>query len=99
MGTAVAWVYVLECCDGSLYAGSTLDLERRIGQHRAGEGGAWTAKRLPIRLVFVQEMPTLKEAFLAERQIKGWRRAKKLALVRGDLAALKGLADTRRDLD
>jgi len=92
----MAWVYILECHDGSLYTGSTPDLERRIAEHRAGEGGAWTAKRLPVRLVLAQEMPTLNEAFQAERQIKGWRRAKKLALVRGDLNALKELADTRR---
>jgi len=42
-------------------------------------------------------MPTLEEAFLAERQIKGWRRAKKLALIRGDFRALRRLADTRQD--
>ena len=93
----MAWVYILECRDGSLYTGSTPDIERRIAEHRAGEGGGWTAKRLPVRLVFVEEMPTLEEAFLAERQIKGWRRAKKLALIRGDFRALRRLADTRQD--
>ena len=93
----MACVYILACRDGSLYTGSTPDLERRIAEHRAGQGGAWTSKRLPVRLLFVEEMPPLEDAFHAERQIKGWRRAKKLALVRGELGALRELAATSRD--
>ena len=89
------WVYILQCRNGALYVGSTPNLEHRIAQHQAGEGGRWTATRLPIRLVFAQEMPTLENVFHAERQIKGWRRAKKRALIQGNYAALRELADTR----
>ena len=91
-----AWVYILECADGSLYTGSTPNLERRLAEHQAGEGGTWTSSRLPVGLVFSYEVPRLDSAFGLERQVKGWRRDKKLALIRGDYEALVKLADTRR---
>lgn len=87
-----AWVYILECSDGSFYTGHTTNLERRIAQHRAGEGGDWTSKRLPVVLVFAQEMPDKNSAFLAERRIKGWSRAKKKALIAGEWDLLQWLA-------
>ena len=87
-----AWVYILRCFDGSYYTGSTNNLELRLAQHAAGEGSQWTRSRLPIHLVFAQDFPSEYEAFLCERQIKGWSRAKKEALIRGDFEALVELS-------
>ena len=87
-----AWVYILKCADGSYYTGSTNDLALRLAQHQAGEGGVYTRSRLPVELVFGQEFPSEHQAFLRERQVKGWSRAKKEALIRGDFDELVRLA-------
>jgi putative endonuclease len=86
------YLYMLRCADGSYYVGSTTNLELRVAQHEAGEGGAYTSQRLPVRLVYTCEFDTLDEAFLRERQVKGWSRRKKEALVRGDYEALVELS-------
>ncbi|HEY83719.1 MAG TPA: GIY-YIG nuclease family protein [Chloroflexi bacterium] len=87
-----AWVYILECGDGSYYTGHTTNLERRLAEHQAGEGSDWTKRRLPVKLVFSQEMPDKDQAFLAEWQIKKWSRAKKEALITEDWDMLRWLA-------
>jgi len=92
----VPWVYILQCKDGSYYAGSTPNLERRLAEHRMGEGGAYTSLRLPVRLVYSYEVGTIEDAFYLERQIKGWRRVKKEALIKGDYGTLVELAKTAR---
>ena len=86
------WVYILRCADGSFYTGHTEDLERRIGQHQNGELGGYTATRRPIRLAFAQEHPTREEALRTERQIKGWSRKKKVAMMRDDWMAVNRLS-------
>jgi putative endonuclease len=83
-----AWLYILRCADGSYYTGSTNNLPLRLAQHKAGEGNAYTRCRLPLELVYSQEFSSEHEAFLRERQVKGWSRAKKEALIRGDFEAL-----------
>ena len=83
-----AWVYILECADGSYYTGSTNKLALRLVEHEAGEGGRYTSGRLPVALVYLCEFATEHEAFLRERQIKGWSRRKKEALIRSDFDAL-----------
>ncbi len=89
-----AFVYMLRCSDGSYYVGSTrATLEQRIGQHDAGFFGGYTAKRRPVTLVFAQEFQWITDAIAAERQLKGWSRAKKEALSRGDYDTIKALAD------
>ena len=93
---AKAWVYILRCADGSYYTGHTTDLEKRLAQHQAGEGGEWTRRRLPVELVFHQEMPDEHAAFLAERRIKDWSRGKKEALIVGDWDLLRWLAKKPR---
>ena len=90
-----AWLYILKCADGSYYTGSTNNLPLRISQHQAGEGGAYTRGRLPVELIYSQEFPSKHEAFILERQVKGWSRAKKEALVRGDFEALVELSKSR----
>jgi len=74
----MAWVYILRCSDGSYYSGSAVDLEKRIAEHMAGAFDGFTSKRLPVKLVFSCEMPTLRDAFLRERQIKGGTRKKRM---------------------
>ena len=78
------WCYLLRCADGSYYAGHTDNLEHRIGQHRQGECGGYTAKRLPVELVWSQEFVSREDALAAEQQIKGWSRKKKEAMIRGE---------------
>ena len=89
------WVYVLRCSDGSYYTGHTDNLEHRIGMHQQGEVAGYTSKRRPVELVFSQECVTREEALAAELQIKGWSRAKKEALARGDWGTIKALAKGR----
>ena len=86
------WVYILRCAAGSYYTGQTVNLERRLAEHQMGEGGEWTRYRLPVVLVFSQEMPDADSAFFAERQIKNWSRAKKEALITENWNLLQWLA-------
>ncbi len=88
-----AFVYILRCADDSYYVGSTrASLDERVGQHNAGTFGGYTARRRPVTLVFAQEFQRITGAIAAERQLKGWTRAKKEALIRGDYDALPALA-------
>lgn len=86
------WVYILRCADNSYYTGHTDDLEKRIGEHQAGEAEGYTSTRLPVALVFSQEFPSRDEAKACERRIKGWGRRKKEALMREDWAEISRLA-------
>ena len=90
-----AWVYILRCSDGSYYTGKTQNLELRIAQHQNGTYRGYTYKRRPVLVVYVQSFPTYIEAIQAERQIKGWSRAKKEALIRGDYELLHDLSVCR----
>ena len=83
---------MLRCADGSHYVGHTDHLEARIGSHQSGLIQGYTQKRRPVVLVWSQEFAERDEAFRAERQIKGWSRAKKEALIRGDWDGLKLLS-------
>lgn len=87
-----SWVYMLRCADGSYYVGHTEDLEGRIGTHQSGLIEGYTQNRRPVMLVWSQEFPDRYAALAAERQIKGWTRRKKEALIRGDFDAIKQLA-------
>jgi putative endonuclease len=87
------YVYMLECRDGSYYVGTTrAGLDQRVAEHNAGRFDGYTKGRRPVRLVYAQECQRITDAIAAERQIKGWSRRKKRALVAGDFAALPGLA-------
>jgi putative endonuclease len=88
-----AWFYMLLCSDSSYYTGTTRsDVETRVAQHQDGTFDGYTASRRPVSLVFAQEFQRIEDAIAAERQVKGWRREKKEALIRGDLALLPALA-------
>ncbi len=79
----MAWVYILECGDGSYYVGSTTDLEARLEQHASGRGARYTGRRLPVRLAWAQELENIAEAYALEKQIQNWSRAKRLAVIEG----------------
>ena len=90
-----AFLYILLCADGSYYVGTTrASLDQRVAQHEAGTFDGYTARRRPVRLAFHQEFDRITDAVAAERRVKGWRRAKKEALMRGDYEALRKLAAT-----
>jgi len=76
--------YLLRCNDGSYYAGHTDNLEPRMAQHETGALGRYTTARRPVTLVWSETFTSREEALTAERQIKGWNRAKKEALIAGD---------------
>ena len=86
------WAYIVRCSDGRYYTGHTDNLERRIGQHNAGEVAGYTQARRPVTLTWSQDFPSRLEALEAERRIKGWTRAKKEALAAGDWQSLHELA-------
>lgn len=89
------WAYMLHCRGGYFYVGHTDDLERRLGQHRLGAIPGFTADQLPVELVWSQEFGDRPEAKAAELRVKGWSRAKKLALIRGDWEEISRLAKTK----
>ena len=86
------FAYILRCADGSHYVGHTDDLEARIGAHQSGSIPGYTQKRRPLQLVWSQDFHSREDALAAERQIKGWSRAKKEALIRGDWEAVQLLS-------
>ena len=79
----MAYCYILECADGSYYVGSTVDLEQRVLQHESGTGAAYTRRpgRRPVRLVYAEQHSDIGLAFAREKQIQGWSRAKRRALI------------------
>lgn len=90
-------VYMLKCADGSFYVGSATgdDLGPRIAQHNAGALPGYTLTRRPVVLVWSDHFDRIKDGIAVERQLKGWSRAKKEALIRGDWNAVSNFA-TRR---
>ena len=86
------YAYMLRCSDGSYYVGHSDELDARISAHQLGSIPGYTHKRLPVQLVWYQDFPTREEALAAERQIKGWSRAKKEALIKGDWETISRLA-------
>ncbi len=89
------WAYMLHCADRKFYVGHTDDLDTRIAEHMSRRLPGYTSSRLPVTLVWSDEFPTRYEALRAERQIKGWSRAKKLALIRGDWKLISLLAQNK----
>ena len=91
-----AYLYILRCADGRYYVGTTRkSLEERLGEHNAGLHGGYTATRRPVTMVFAQHFETITDAVSAERQVKGWSRAKKEAMIKGEWNRLSELAKRR----
>jgi predicted GIY-YIG superfamily endonuclease len=84
---------MLECADGSFYVGITSNIEQRIAQHAAGwDPRAYTHTRRPVKLVHCEDFSRVDDAIRWEKQLKGWSRAKKRALIAGDWAEIRRLA-------
>ncbi len=90
------FVYILKCSDGSYYTGHTNDLEKRMAEHHAGSCNGYTASRLPLELVFTHEFDLREKAFYLERQIKGWSRRKKEALIENNFELLVKYANSKK---
>ena len=88
----MAWAYIVRCSDGSYYVGSTVDLERRVSEHNLGLGTVYTCKRRPVTLVWSGEFDRVDEAFAFEKQVQGWSRRKREALIAGQMDRLPVLA-------
>lgn len=91
-------VYILVCSDESYYVGQSNDLEKRIWQHETGfYPDCYTFKRRPIKLVWNTIVKTSEEAKKLEKQIKGWSRKKKEALIKEDIEELKRLSNKKKE--
>ena len=78
----MAWyVYILRCGDGTLYTGTTDDVDRRLAVHRAGKGAKYTRGRGPLELVYTEELPDKSAALKREYAVKRLRREEKEKLV------------------
>jgi predicted GIY-YIG superfamily endonuclease len=87
-------VYILRCRDNSYYTGVTSNLERRLDEHYHSETG-YVAKRKPFEYLWSDEFANIDDAIACEKQVKGWSRAKKEALMRGDWAEIQRLAHVK----
>jgi putative endonuclease len=91
-------VYILLCNDNSYYTGLTNDIETRVWEHQTGVfPNCYTFKRRPVKLLWFTVVATSKEAGDLEKQIKGWSRKKKEALIKNDIEELKRLSNFKKD--
>ncbi|NEW98718.1 GIY-YIG nuclease family protein [Rhodopseudomonas sp. BR0G17] len=91
-----AFLYIVQCADSSLYIGMTRgSLDMRIAQHNDGTFEGYTSTRRPVVLVYSEWFERITDAIACERKLKKWSRAKKEALIRGDMDALRTLSKRR----
>jgi putative endonuclease len=92
-----AFVYMLRSADGSYYVGTATgdDLTRRIAEHSSGAYAGYTSTRRPVHLVWSEHFARITDAIAVERQVKGWTRVKKEALIKGDWGRLQQLSKRR----
>ncbi len=91
-------VYILKCSDNSYYTGVTNDIDNRVLEHQNGKDPkAYNYKRIPVELVFCEHFHDINHAIAFEKQIKGWRRAKKKALINGQWDQLPELSKNYSD--
>ena len=92
------FVYILKCADGSFYTGITNNLERRFNEHQSGYNPtAYTHSRRPVELVFYTDFPDPTQAIAFEKQVKGWSRKKKEAIIDRNWDRLKLLAECKNE--
>ncbi|MBK7132354.1 MAG: GIY-YIG nuclease family protein [Bacteroidales bacterium] len=87
------YMYILLCSNGLYYTGSTIDLDKRMAEHQNGEGANFTRKHLPVVLVYYEEFDRIDDAFYREKQVQGWSRKKKEALINGEVNKLHKLSE------
>ncbi|MEX1137943.1 MAG: GIY-YIG nuclease family protein [Bacteroidota bacterium] len=91
-GIIPAHFYILRLRSGGLYTGSSRNLDKRVKEHFAGTGSRTTRLDPPVSLAYSESFDSYREAFRREQQVKSWSRAKKEALIRGEMAGLKRLS-------
>ena len=91
----IGYMYILKCNNDSYYTGSTIDLEKRLKEHNTGLGSNHTKKYLPVELVYYEIFQRIDQAFYREKQIQGWSRAKKEALINSKSDLLPELSKNR----
>ena len=74
-----AYMYVVECCDGTYYTGYTTDVKKRIAVHNSGKGAKYTRARLPVKLIYAQGFDSTEEAMSAEALFKRKTRPQKVS--------------------
>lgn len=84
-------VYILKCSNESFYIGVTSDFSKRILRHEEGQGASFTKVHGVEDICYLETYSQRRDAFLREKQIKGWTRKKKLALINGDKELLRRL--------
>ena len=89
------YVYILQCSDKSYYTGITNDVERRLAEHQSGYIKGYTNNKLPVSLVFSARFSDVNEAIRFEKQVKGWSRKKKEALINSDIDLLIELSNSK----
>ena len=86
-------VYILQCADNTYYVGVTNDIIHRMSEHENGaHKKAYTYRRRPVKLVFQEHFQDINQAIAFEKQVKGWRREKKEALINGEWEKLPELS-------
>ncbi|MDB5004643.1 MAG: hypothetical protein JWQ34_2868 [Mucilaginibacter sp.] len=91
------YVYILLCNDSSYYTGVTNKIDRRLSEHETGfNKNSYTYRRRPVKLVFCERFTDVNQAIAFEKQVKGWRREKKEAIINGDWDLLPELAKTAK---
>jgi putative endonuclease len=85
-------MYILLCANGAYYTGSTVDLFKRLEQHKNGEGANFTRKHRPVKLIYFEVFQDVRLAYYREKQVQRWGRKKKKALINGNLELLKRLS-------
>ena len=91
------YVYILKCSNNLYYTGSTNNLVKRLSDHQNGMGANFTRKHLPIELVYYEEFAQINQAFYREKQIQGWSRKKKEALITGKTNLLPKLSECKNE--
>ena len=92
------YVYIVECSDGSFYTGFTNNIERRLQEHNDGVNPkAYTHNKRPVKLVFHTDFTEPVKGIEFEKQVKGWSRKKKIALINGDMNKLKKLSECKNE--
>ena len=89
------WIYILECSDGTYYTGCTSDLDRRLWEHETGFFHGYTSSRRPVKFLWAEEFDDIRDAIAFERQVKGWSRKKKEALMKGEYELLPELSKSK----
>lgn len=90
------FMYILQCSDGTFYTGSTLNIDKRVIEHQSGFGANYTRDKLPVVLVYFEEFSRIDLAFNREKQVQGWSRKKKEALINGKYQLLPELSKSKK---